>query len=181
MFGDYELKLGFSKNSDCYYKSNISWDEFFMRHVYLSASKSLDPRTHIGSVLVKDNVIISEGFNGFPRGVYDYKHRYNDREMKLKFIVHAETNSVLNCARKGISTYGSICYTNGIPCVNCAKTLIQAGIEEVVVHKNWIHMSNWKKEQEISEIMFKESQINIRIFDKVLELEGFGDGKIIKV
>ncbi len=66
-----------------------------MRTVYLVAQKSKDPRTKIGSVLVKDNIIISTGFNGFPIGVLDKQERYLNREQKLRYVSHSESNSVL--------------------------------------------------------------------------------------
>src|SRR4051812_7310796 len=91
-------------------------DEFFMRHAYLAATKSKDPRTKIGAVLVKDREIISQGFNGFPRKVNDLDAARWERPRKYDYVAHAEHNSVLNCARKGISSLGATCYTNGLPC-----------------------------------------------------------------
>jgi len=159
-----------------------SWTEFFMRHVYLVASKSKDHRTKIGAILVKDDSIISEGYNGFSRGVRDLPERYLDRETKHKFIVHGECNSILNAARHGISTYNSIMYTIGIPCENCGKTIIQAGVTEVIIHKQWPEMSSmWKASSEITRIMFKEADILIKEFDGILGIQGICDGKIIEV
>jgi len=162
-------------------KSSMDWDEFFMRHVYLCAQKSKDPRTKISAILVKDNIIISEGFNGFARGVKDFKERYYDRDTKLTFICHGEFNSVLNAARNGISTLNSICYTQGISCINCTKTLIQAGIKELVVHHQWPTSEKWVKEAEISKIMFYEAGINIRYFDKILNLVGYSNDKKVHI
>jgi dCMP deaminase len=160
----------------------MSWDEFFMRHVYLAATKSRDPRTKIGAILVKDGVIISEGFNGFPRKVKDLPSRYLNKKTKYKMVCHAEHNAVLNACRTGISTLGSICFTNGIPCCECSKALIQAGILEIVVHKQWPEMNQkWKESIKTSKIMFKEAGVKIRIFDEVLGLEGFNNGEIVKV
>ena len=160
-----------------------SWDEFFMRHVYLAASKSKDPRTKIGAALVKDGIIISEGFNGFARAVKDLPERYLDKETKYKFVVHAECNAILNAARHGISTNHSILYTNGIPCENCGKTVIQAGVEEVVIHKQWpdIPSEIWRSSIEITKVMFKESKVKIRVLNCQLNLQGVVDGKIINV
>ena|ERR1017187_6944669 len=160
----------------------MSWDEFFFRHVYLAALKSRDPRTKIGAVLVKDGIIISEGMNGFPRKVLDLPERYADQETKYKFICHAENNAILNACRHGISTMGSICYTNSIPCCECAKSLIQSGVLEIVVHKQWPEMhEKWQESIKISKIMFKESGVKIRVFDKKLGLIGLNDGKEIEV
>jgi dCMP deaminase len=160
-----------------------SWDEFFMRHVYLAASKSRDPRTKIGAVLVKDGVIISEGFNGFPRKVKDLPERYLNRNLKHKFVVHAEANSILNAATHGTSTKGTILYTNGIPCDSCGKTIIQAGIAEVVIHEQWPEILSefWKESTELTKIMFEEANIPIRKFRGNLALQGLVDGKVINV
>jgi len=154
-----------------------------MRHVYLVATKSKDPRTKIGAVMVKDGIIISEGFNGFPRKVKDLPSRYLDRQTKYRFVVHAECNSILNAARLGRSTDKSILYTNGIPCDNCGKTLIQAGISEVVIHKQWPEILSevWRESTETTKIMFQEAGINMRVLDCPLTLRGIVDGRIIDV
>jgi dCMP deaminase len=161
-----------------------SWDEYFMRHVYLAASKSKDPRTKIGAVLVKNGVLISEGFNGFARKVQDSPERYRDRETKYKFIVHGEANSVLNAARHGINTSESVLYTQGVPCNECAKSLIQAGVREICIHAQWPemnHVPKWVEAVKISHCMFQEAFIPIRILDKKLGLIGFLDGKEVYV
>ena len=159
-----------------------SWDEFFMRHMYLAASKSKDPRTKIGAVLVKDGIIISEGYNGFARKVADLDERYLDRETKYKYVVHGEVNSILNAARHGISTKDSVLYTNGIPCYDCGKCAIQAGVSEVVVHKQWPgNDKKWLDAAEITKTMFRESGVKIRIFDMVLGLTSISNGEIVTV
>jgi len=168
------------------YIFNPSWDEFFMRHVYLAATKSKDPRTKLGAVLVKDGMIISEGYNGFPRGVVDLFDRYDDREEKYKYVVHAEANSILNAARNGISTKGSILYTNCIPCNECAKSIIQAGVVEVVIHSRWpmgkvTGTDKWDEAAKITSTMFGECGITIRTITNKLGINGMVGGKIVKV
>ena len=161
----------------------MSWDEYFMRHVYLAASKSKDPRTKIGAILVKDGVVISEGFIGFARGVLDLPQRYNDKETKYQYVVHGEHNSILNAARRGVQTLGSVIYTQGVPCNECAKAIVQAGITKVVLHCEWPNMDSpkWEKATQISKTMFEEAGIPIEWFCKVLDLKGFIDGKEISV
>src|SRR5437868_115563 len=99
----------------------MDWDEYFFRHVYLASQKSKDERTKIGAVLVRSDsrAIISEGFNGICRGVDDYNSKRSEKPIKYFFYEHAERNSIYNCARHGISTLNSICYTQGIPCADC--------------------------------------------------------------
>ena len=161
-----------------------SWDELFIRQVYLSASKSKDPRTKIGSVIVRDRNCVSTGFNGFPIGVMDLEERYNNRETKLKLVSHAESNSILFAARFGISTLGCKLYTQGIPCNFCAKQIIQCGISEIIIHKQWPNLyysKEWMESFKITNLMFIEANIKVREFDKKLGINGFLDGKEIEV
>ena len=158
------------------------WDEWFMRFVYLAADKSKDPRTKIGAVLVRDKHIISTGYNGFPIGVNDTAERYDDREVKYKYVAHAEDNAVLSAARFGISTLGSTLYTQGIPCNECCKSVIQGGIKEVVVHKQWPATSpKWKEAAAISSIMLKEAGIKVRWLNKSLNVFAFSDGNVVLI
>lgn len=158
--------------------------EFFMRTVYEVAKLSKDPRTKIGSVLVKSDNIISVGYNNFPSKVLDLKERYYVKELKYQFIVHSELNSILNAAKKGISTNNSILYTQGVPCSNCTKHLIQSGVKRIIVHKQWpnlIYSPDWVKSFEYSNLMLKEANISLKYYDKILSVCGYLDGKEIIV
>ena len=160
-----------------------SWHEYFMKQVYLVAEKSKDCRTKIGAVLVRDNRVISTGYNGFPIGVNDLEERYLNREIKYSFIVHAEHNSILSCARFGVSSLNSILYTNGIPCGECCKSIIQGGVTKIIVHKQWPDMlsQKWVDSTKVSKQMIEETGIEIEVFDCVLNMTGYLDGKIIRV
>jgi len=160
-----------------------TFDVTCMKQVYLAAERSKDPRTKIGAVLVKDKNVIGTGYNGFARKVLDLPDRYTDRELKYKFVVHAEANSVLTCARLGISTMNSVLYTNGIPCNECMKSIIQGGIIEIIIHKQWPEMSSekWIEAVKISKIMLEETGVKIRELDSILGMIGYLDGKIINV
>jgi dCMP deaminase len=160
----------------------MNWDEFFMRQVYLVASKSKDTRTKIGSVLVKDNRVISQGYNGICMSVNDNVPERHERPLKYLYFVHAEHNSILSCARFGISSLGATLYTQGIPCASCAQAIIQAGVYEVVVHTQWpnlTHSDKWVESIQVSITMFDEANIRIRWLDKELGLKGMLDGKEI--
>jgi dCMP deaminase len=108
------------------------WDHRFLRIAREVATWSKDPGTCVGAVLVKDKRIIATGYNGFPQGISDGIERYEDREVKLAYTVHAEVNAILNAARNGSKTNGSTLYVTFSPCVSCATGLIQAGISRVV-------------------------------------------------
>ena len=154
-----------------------TWDEFFMLHVYLVASKSKDPSTKIGAVIVRDNVLISEGYNGFCRKVNDNAMERWKRPEKYLWIEHGERNSIYNAARNGIKTLDAIMFTNGLPCCDCARSVIQAGIKEVVLHTQWenewknIMQEKWNGHDVISAQMFKEAGVNVRYLDKNLNIQ----------
>jgi len=166
-----------------------TWDETFMHEAYWWARRSKDPRTKIGAVLVLpgDKDPISHGYNGFARAVDDNDMRRWERPEKYEWVVHAEDNAVLNCARKGQSSKGAIMYTPGVPCTRCADACVQGGIVEVVVHKQWqeyekkFGWDKWIDSARRSEKKFKEAGIKIRVFDGVLGMQGVLDGKVIEV
>lgn len=162
-----------------------SADERFMLEVYLTANtQSKDPRTKIGAVIVKEDDIISTGYNNFPRKVLDLKSRYLDSNLKKQFVVHAEANAVHNCARKGIACLSAKLYTQGVPCSECAKVIIQAGISEVIVHKQWPSLNDnpkWRASNDLTCLMFRESGIKLTVFDKFINTTGLMDDVLIYV
>jgi dCMP deaminase len=155
-------------------ESTLSWDEYFMRVTYLTTDKSKDPSSKVGAILVADNNVFSTGFNGFPRGIQDTHERLHDRETKYKYVCHAEANSIYNAARLGRPTLGSTMYTIGVPCTECAKAIIQAGVKEVVVHAdasvNFKH-GKWAESCALTLSLFEEAGISLRFFDKKLGIK----------
>lgn len=157
--------------------------EMFMRLVYLVAEYSKD-RTKIGAVLVRDQNIIASGYNGFPRKVMDYNSRYKDAETKYAFVVHAEANAILSAARLGVNTLDSTLYTCSLPCSECTKSIIQAGIKKIVCHAqypNHSHNEKWIKSFEISKTMIGEAGVHLSWFDKKLGLEASLRGEKVLV
>ena len=164
-----------------------SWEELFMRHAYLISSKSKDKRTKIGAVLVQDKHIISSGFNGLPMGTCDHvEERFFNPEKKFWFE-HAERNAIYTCARYGVRALGATMFTNGLPCSDCTRALIQAGILHVVVHKQWtdyereFDLEKWNQNRERTIKMFSEAKVTFSVFDKFLNIETKLDGNIIIV
>ena len=98
------------------------------------ASWSKDPSTQVGAVVVgADGQVLTQGFNGFPRGIADTPERLNDRPTKYKHIVHAEKNAIYNASLTGVSLKGSTMFVVGLPiCAECAKAIIQVGIKHVI-------------------------------------------------
>ncbi len=116
-------------------KDYISWDEYFMGVAQLSALRSKDPNTQVGSCIVSDkHKILSMGYNGLPSGCSDDDFPW-DREgetlqTKYPFVTHSELNAILNY--RGGSLEGATIYVSLFPCNECAKAIIQAGIRTVV-------------------------------------------------
>ena len=148
-----------------------SWDEIFISMCHLIASKSHDPRTKIGSVIVaKDNAIQAVGYNGFPRGISSRPEILESPE-KYKWMSHAEENAIANSSRNGTSIIDSTIYVNLMPCNACARTIIQHGIGEVVVHKTSQQIyekssgkdgSYWDESFLCTKEMFAESGLKLR-------------------
>ena len=114
---------------------HISWDEYFMGIALLSAKRSKDPSTQVGACIVnKDKRIIAIGYNGFPKGCEDDEFPWGKTDSdplntKYPYVVHAEANAILN---SNSNLKGSKLYVTLFPCNECAKLLIQSGIEEIV-------------------------------------------------
>ena len=116
----------------------MNWTEYFLGIASQVKLKSKDKYTQIGVVLVgKDNEIVSTGYNSFPRGIDDMVDERQERPEKYYWFEHAERNSIYNAARIGVSTKGSKMYmTCGVPCADCARAIINAGVEEIWVKEN---------------------------------------------
>lgn len=99
----------------------------------LAAKRSKDPNTQVGACIVSpDNIILSTGYNGFPKGCSDdeFPWEREGEDTKYPFVVHAELNAILNC--NGKSLKDAKIYVALFPCNECAKAIIQSGIREVV-------------------------------------------------
>ena len=115
----------------------ISWDEYFMGIAMLAAHRSKDPSTQVGACIVSpDNIIISTGYNGMPKGCSDdvFPWDREGAETKYPYVVHAELNAILNA--NGRDLRGSRVYVALFPCNECAKAIIQSGVKEVVYLSN---------------------------------------------
>lgn len=133
------------------------WDRHFLRVARECALLSKDPSSQIGAVIVKDRRIISTGFNGFPPGIADDR-RLHDREEKLKLVVHAEANALLDAGR---GSKGATLYMFGFqsaPCDNCTKHVIAAGITRVVGGGTLVP-ERWKANLAASEETLREAGV----------------------
>ncbi|MFZ9718200.1 MAG: deoxycytidylate deaminase [Chitinophagaceae bacterium] len=116
-------------------KDYLSWDEYFMGIALLSAQRSKDPSTQVGACIVNaKNKIVGAGYNGLPAGCNDDEFPWQREgeflSTKYPYVCHAELNAILN--NIGIDLHGCRIYTALFPCNECAKAIIQAGIQEVI-------------------------------------------------
>jgi dCMP deaminase len=125
---------------------------------------SKDPNTKVGAVIVgSKGQILTQGYNGFPRRIKDTNKRLEDRDTKLKFVVHAEMNAIFNATYSGVSLDGATLYVYGLPiCSECAKGIIQVGIKKVVIQMETISLRpQWEESWLLSAEMFREAGVQI--------------------
>lgn len=105
-------------------------DMRYLRMAAIWSENSYCKRRQVGAILVKDNMIISDGFNGTPAG---FENCCEDKEGRtLPYVLHAEANAITKVARSHNSSEGSTLYVTSSPCMECSKLIIQAGIKRVV-------------------------------------------------
>ncbi|MCM8786059.1 MAG: cytidine/deoxycytidylate deaminase family protein [Candidatus Omnitrophica bacterium] len=139
------------------------WDTYFMEIALLVSKRSTCLRRKVGAVLVKEKRILATGYNGAPIGLAHCKEVGCIRE-KLKIPsgerhelcrgLHAEQNAILQAAYHGVSIKGSILYITCHPCSVCAKMIINAGIEEIVIKEGY--------PDTMAESILKEGSVKIR-------------------
>ena len=105
-------------------------DRRYMRMAFIWAENSYCKRRKVGALLVKDKMIISDGYNGTPSGFENICGDEND--VTKPYVLHAEANAITKVARSNNSSEGATLYVTSSPCIECAKLIIQAGIKRVV-------------------------------------------------
>ena len=105
-----------------------SWDEYFKTICLATKERSPCERLQVGCLLVKNNRIISQGYNGFLPGCPHESKVVDNHEQAT---VHAEQNAITDCAKRGVSCNGADAYITHYPCVNCMKLLCASGIKNI--------------------------------------------------
>ena len=105
-----------------------SWDEFFTKIVNATRERSACERLKVGCLIVKDNRIVSTGYNGFLPGAPHTSIVRNNHEQAT---VHAEQNALCDCAKRGVSCDGATAYITHYPCIICTRLMLAAGIREI--------------------------------------------------
>jgi len=141
------------------------WDIRFLELAKQVSTWSKDPSRKIGAIAVDDRSVVAQGYNGFPRGIKDLEKRYSDREMKYKFVVHAEMNVIYNATYNGVSLDGTTLYVWGLPvCSDCAKGIIQTGIKRVVMPIQDIP-EHWVEPWTLTQLMLNEANVKWEFID----------------
>jgi dCMP deaminase len=105
-------------------------DKRYIRMAFIWAENSYCKRRRVGAILVKNKMIISDGYNGTPAG---FENVCDDENNITKpYVLHAEANAITKVARSNNSSEGATLYVTSSPCIECAKLIIQAGIKRVV-------------------------------------------------
>lgn len=105
-----------------------TWDEYFKEIVQVTAKRSPCTRLQVGCILVADNRIVSQGYNGYLPGC---QHTSIVRDGHEQATVHAEQNAVADCAKRGVSCNGCTAYSTHYPCIICCRLLIAAGVRTI--------------------------------------------------
>ncbi len=101
----------------------------YLRMARIWAENSYCKRRQVGALVVKEKMIISDGYNGTPSG---FPNVCEDNDITLPYVLHAEANAITKLARSSNNSDGSTLYVTASPCIECAKLIIQAGIKRVV-------------------------------------------------
>ena len=109
-------------------EERISWNDYFMKAAPLASVRSPCDRLKVGCVIVKNNRLISMGYNGFLAGT---DHRSIVRWGHEQATIHAEINAITDAAKRGVSIDDSVAYITHYPCINCFKALASSGVKKI--------------------------------------------------
>jgi dCMP deaminase len=112
----------------------LVWDEYFMSIALLASCRSPCERLHVGSVIVKNNRMISMGYNGYIPGAPHVSRIQDNHEQS---IIHSEINAITDCAKRGASLEGAKIYVTHYPCINCFRSIAACGIKEIYYHDDY--------------------------------------------
>jgi dCMP deaminase len=136
-----ELLLYLQSNKE---NVRLDWNKYFMSIAIIGSIRSPCERLKVGCVLVKNNRLVSMGYNGFLPGA---KHVSRVRNSHEQSTIHAEQNAISDAASRGVSLFGCIAYITHYPCINCFKILAAAGIQEI------IYLNDYNKDELVEEML----------------------------
>lgn len=148
--------------------NQLKWDMRWLQLAKVTSSWSKDPSRKIGAVAVKDNRLISHGYNGFPEVIRDEPEWLADRETKKSMVIHAEMNALIDASKTNRSLQGATIYVWGlIICPNCAKHLIASGVIRFVF-VNAFADDFWNKEFEKTKAIIRRTDHNPKTLKNVV-------------
>jgi dCMP deaminase len=134
--------------------TRLEWDEYFMSIAVLASCRSPCNRLNVGSVIVKNNRIISMGYNGYIPGAVHVSRIKDDHEQS---IIHSEINAITDCAKRGTSLENAKIYITHYPCINCFRSIAASNIKEI------IYLEDYRNDDIVEELAL-DSGIVIRKF-----------------
>ena len=129
----------------------LSWDEYFSKIVQVTSERSPCERLKVGCLLVNDNRIISQGYNGFLPGC---PHKSIIRDNHEQATLHAEQNALIDCAKRGVSCKDATVYITHYPCIICCRLLLAAEVKEIK------YLNDYKND-ELVETFTEQSDVQI--------------------
>ena len=130
-----------------------------------ASESSADADTRVGCVVVKGTAVLVRGCNTFPKGLEDPTGERSIRPTKYAWIEHAERNAIYSAARAGVALAGARMYVELMPCVDCARAIIQAGISEVIVSADRMlgyESDKYTEQHAVAELMLGEAGVLLR-------------------
>ena len=149
-------------------KKRIDWDQYFMVEAGLVASRGTCQRLSVGAVLVRDKRIIGSGYNGSVAGddhCIDVGCYMLDGHCVR--TIHAEMNALLQCAKFGTPTDGAVLYVTDFPCLQCTKSLLQAGIKQINYLRNYHNDEYAMKLIHLKNVKLKQIKLDPNILEEV--------------
>ena len=145
-----------------------------LRQAYELAKQSPDPSTQNGVLLLNGNdQVLRASINNFPHGIANKPERL-ERELKYKYVEHAERNVIYGAARAGFKTEHLTLVCPWMPCCDCARAVIESGIDTLITHKqiNDRTPDRWKADQAMALSMLEEAGVNVVVYDGVIGVKG---------
>lgn len=142
-----------------------NWDKKFIKLSKHISDWSKDKNKKVGAVIVdNDNIVLSMGYNGIPRGCDDSDECRYERPTKYLFTEHAERNAIYHAARHGVSLKNCKMYVTLFPCADCARAIIQSGITKIIAPEPNLEHEVWGTHFKAAIQMMEEANIQIILF-----------------
>ena len=129
-----------------------TWDDYFKKIVLATRERSACERLQVGCLLVKENRIISQGYNGFLPGCPHISKVRNNHEQAT---VHAEQNALCDCAKRGVSCMNATAYVTHYPCIICCRLLLASGVKEIK------YINDYKNDELVS-YFCDQAKVNVK-------------------